>query len=221
MNYIIFNLFIHFFFMCLFIMRVLELFKGSGSITNYYKNRDNVEIISLDFNQLYEPTICCDIMEFDYKQYDVGYFDICWASPECILFSTLQYTHIGRKWKDKEELITEQKKNIKYILKTIEIIEYLKPTYYFIENPAKSMIWNYISDYDISKKYVVDYCKFGFDYRKRTKIITNRDLPNVLCDKKSHEIRMGMCKKGQKGTYPNTLLERYSIPERLLHYLLE
>jgi hypothetical protein len=162
-----------------------------------------------------------DIMFFDYKKYDVGYFDIIWASPECILFSTLQYTHIGRKWKDKEEIITEQKKHIKYMLKTIEIIEYFNCDY-FIENPYKSMIWNYIDDLDISKKYViVDYCKFGFDYRKRTKILSNKDLPNILCDKKKHEIRMGMCKKGQKGTYPNTLLERYRIPQKLLKYLLD
>jgi hypothetical protein len=44
-------------------MRVLELFKGSGSITNYYKDRDDVEVISLDFDNKYNPTICCDIME--------------------------------------------------------------------------------------------------------------------------------------------------------------
>lgn len=203
-------------------MKVLELFKGSGSISNYYKNRDDVEVISLDFNKKYEPTICCDIMDFDYKKYNIGYFDIIWSSPECILFSTLQYTHIGRKWKDKEELITEQKKNIKYIMKTIEIIEYLQPTFYYIENPEKSMIWNYIEDLEISKKYIiVDYCKFGFDYRKRTKILTNKILDNIVCDKKKHDINIGFYKKSQKGTYPNTLLERYSIPERLLHYLLE
>jgi len=202
-------------------MKILELFKGSGSITNYYKERDNVEVISLDFNPKYKPTICCDIMDFDYKKYDIGYFDIIWASPECILFSTLQYTHIGRKWKDKEELITEQKKNIKYILKTIEIIEYFKGATYFIENPYKSMIWDYIQDLDISKKYViVDYCKFKYNYRKRTKILTNRELDNVLCNKKSHEIRMGMYKKGQKN-YPNKLLQRYSIHEQLLKYLLD
>ncbi len=202
-------------------MKILELFKGSGSITNYYKNRDDVKIISLDFNCKYDPTICCDIMEFDYKKYSVGYFDIIWASPECILFSTLQYTHIGRKWRDIEHLITEQKKNIKYILKTIEIINYLKPKYYFIENPNKSMIWNYIEHLDISKKYViVDYCKFGFNYRKRTKILTNRELDNVLCNRKKHEINIGMYKKSNKN-YPNKLLQRYSIPNKLLEYLLD
>ena len=208
--------------MCLFYMRVLELFKGSGSISNYYKNRDNVEVISLDFNKKYEPTICCNIMDFDFKKYDVGFFDIIWASPCCTLHSTLQYTHIGRKWKDRRELDKARLEDSKYIMKTIEIIEYSQPTFYYIENPERSSIWNYIEDLAISKKYIiVDYCMFGFDYRKRTKIITNKDLDDVVCDKKSHEIRMGMCKKGQKGTYPNTLLKRYSIPERLLHYLLD
>ena len=71
-------------------MRVLELFKGSGSITNYYKDRYDVEIISLDYNSKYNPTICCDIMDFDYKKYDVGYFDIIWGSPCCCLHSSLQ-----------------------------------------------------------------------------------------------------------------------------------
>jgi site-specific DNA-cytosine methylase len=202
-------------------MRVLELFKGSGSITNYYKDRDDVEVISLDFDPKYKPDICCDIMNWDYKTYDKNHFDIIWASPDCRLYSTLQYTHIGRKWDNKEHLIEEQKKNIKYMIKTIEIIEYLKPTYYYIENPNKSMIWNYIIDYDISKKFiVVDYCKFSYSYRKRTKILTNKKLDNIICNKKSHEINMGMYKKGQ-ADYPKSLLERYSIPQKLLTYLLE
>jgi len=203
-------------------MRVLELFKGSGSITNYYKDRDDIELISLDFNPKYNPTICCDIMDFDFKKYDVGYFDIIWASPCCVLHSSLQYTHINRKWKNREELDKARLEDSKYILKVIEIIDYLKPTYYFIENPERSSIWNYISDYNISKKFVrVDYCMFGFNYRKRTKLLTNKELPNVLCSKKSHEIRIGMCKKGDGNKYPNTLLQRYSIPNKLLQYLLD
>jgi len=206
--------------MCLFYMRVLELFKGSGSISNYYKNRDDIEIISLDINKKYNPTICCDIMDFDYKKYDVGFFDIIWASPCCTLHSTLQYTHIGRKWKNKEELDKARLEDSKYILKVIDIIQYLNPTYYYIENPERSSIWNYIEDLEISKKYIiVDYCKFGFDYRKRTKIISNRDLDDVVCNKKKHDVNIGMYKKNT--LYPNTLLQRYSIPDRLLHYLLE
>ena len=44
-------------------MKVLELFKGTGSITNYYSNSD-VEVISLDILEKYNPTICSDIMTY-------------------------------------------------------------------------------------------------------------------------------------------------------------
>ena len=34
-------------------MRVLELFKGSGSITKFYENNNDVEVISLDILKKY------------------------------------------------------------------------------------------------------------------------------------------------------------------------
>ena len=110
-------------------MNVLELFKGGGSITDYFKdihidNADNpiVNVISLDIEKKYNPSIVSDIMEFDYKQYPVGYFDIIWASPEFKIFSQLLYCLIGKKWKYTNELEEEQTKNSKYIHKKIEII---------------------------------------------------------------------------------------------------
>ena len=208
-------------------MKVLELFKGSGSITNYYKDNNDVEVISLDFVEKYKPTICSDIMTFDYKQFDIGYFDIIWASPECKIFSSLQNTWIGRKWKDKEELIIEQQKNAIFINRTIEIIDYLRPKYYFIENPKNSQIWKFVDN----KKYIenfiiVDYCAFGYIYKKPTKILTNKKLDNVLCKCiNKHTFRLGIAgkKEIEKSKIlqdKTTLLERYSIPEKLLEYLL-
>ena len=192
-------------------MRILELFKGGGSVTNFFKDNENIEVISLDILEKYKPSIVCDIMEFDYKQYEPGYFHIIWASPECKIFSSLQYSWIGRKWKDRDELNDERLKHSRFINKTIEIIEYLKPQYYFIENPCYSAIWNYIEN----KKYlddfiIVDYCYFGFDYKKPTKILTNRKLENKRCKCEIH-------KRLFKDT--SDLIERYSIPQPLLEYL--
>lgn len=198
-------------------MKVLELFKGSGSITNYYKDNKEVEVISLDIVKKYNPTICSDIMNFDYKQFDIGHFDIIWASPECKIFSILQNTWIGRKWKSREHLTEEQKKHSKFINKTIEIIDYLKPKYYFIENPNSSKIWDFIENKNYTKDFVIaDYCQFGYKYKKPTKILTNKKLENVRCKCiGKHEIKMGAL-----GTQKTTLLERYSIPQKLLDYLL-
>lgn len=209
-------------------MKVLELFKGSGSITKYYQNNDDVEVISLDFEKKYNPTICIDIMEFDYKQYEPEEFEIIWASPECKVFSQLQNTWIGRKWKDKEHLHSVREEHSKFINKTIEIIDYLKPKYYFIENPRHSKIWNFIDNKNYTDKFIiVDYCYFGYGYKKPTKILTNKELDNKCCSCKKHNMRLGINSKKiisglKEGMIPDntTLLERYSIPPKLLDYLL-
>ena len=209
-------------------IKILELFKGGGSISKYYRDRPDVEVISLDILKKYEPTHCIDIMEWDYKQYPTGYFKTIWASPECKVFSQLQTTWIARKWKNKEELEETRAANACYINKTIEIIKYFKPKWYFIENPKTSTIWNYIDDPIINSYILVDYCRFGTDYKKPTKILTNKILDNVLCNcKGKHKFRLGcqstrpggFCYEGQIGD-TTTLLDRYAIPQLLLKYLL-
>jgi site-specific DNA-cytosine methylase len=212
-------------------MKVLELFKGSGSITKYYENTD-IEVISLDILQKYNPTICSDIMTWDYKVYEPKTFDIIWCSPECKIFSALQYTNIGRKWKSREELDKAREENSIFINKTIEIIEYFKPKFYFIENPRYSTIWDYIENEKYKYNFViVDYCAFGYNYKKPTKILTNKLLDNVLCSctgNPKHPMRLGVTSKKFLEARSNiqkkdttTLNQRYSIPPKLLKYLLE
>ncbi len=212
-------------------MKILELFKGTGSITNHFEDMDNVEVISLDILKKYNPTICCDIMDFDYKQFDIGYFDIIWASPECKVFSMLQNTHIGKKWKNKEELENVRKDNSIFINKTIEIIDYLKPEFYFIENPRYSKMWDYIENDIYKDKFIlVDYCYFDYPYKKPTKILTNKKLNNMLCKctgNPKHPLRLGVyggkmanVLKVNRIKDNTTLNQRYSIPPKLLDYLL-
>tara|TARA_R100001460_G_scaffold84755_1_gene126073 strand:- start:282 stop:908 length:627 start_codon:yes stop_codon:yes gene_type:complete len=204
--------------------KVLELFKGSGSITTYFSNTD-YEVISLDILKKYNPTICCDIMEWDYTIYPPHYFDIIWASPECKIFSMLQNTWIGRKWRDKQHLQETRDEHSCFILKTMEIIDYFKPKHYFVENPKDSKIWDYIPDEFKDKYIIVDYCFFGYDYKKPTKILTNKDLTNKRCSCKKHGMRLGLvgCKMENCETVEKvdntTLLQRYSIPPKLLDYL--
>ena len=205
-------------------MRVLELFKGSGSITKYYQDTDT-EVVSLDILEKYKPTICCDIIDFDYKQYEVGYFDIIWGSPECKVYSSMNIMNIGenQKYKTKEDLLEIQKRDSIFINRTIDIIEYLKPKYYFIENPQLSAIWKYIDNEEYKSKYIlVDYCYFGYEYKKPTKILTNKNLINKRCSCKNHKKVVCPTHKGDKREHHNQLLEqKYSIPQPLLKYLLD
>ena len=204
-------------------IKVLELFKGTGSITKYYEGTD-VEVISLDILERFNPTILCDIIEFDYKKYPIGYFDIIWASPECKVYSSMNIMNIGenQKYKSKEDLISKQKEDSKFINRTIEIIEYLKPKNYFIENPLNSAIWKYIDNEEFKSKFIiVDYCYFGYDYKKPTKILTDKNIDNKRCGCKKHEKVVCWTNKKDRRPHHNQLLDqKYSIPQNLLKYLL-
>ena len=64
-------------------MKLLELFSGTGSVGKVARDI-GYEVISLD---LKNADINIDILKWDYKVYDPGYFDIIWASPPCNTFN--------------------------------------------------------------------------------------------------------------------------------------
>ena len=66
-------------------MRLLELFSGIGSIGRAFR-RCGWEVVSVDIDQLSEPTFCTDLLTFDYR-YLGGSFDCVWASPPCTHYS--------------------------------------------------------------------------------------------------------------------------------------
>ena len=55
-------------------------------------------------------------------------------------------------------------------MKTLEIIEYLTPDYYVIENPQTGLLKEQPFMCGIPFKDI-DYCKYGMPYRKRNEIV--------------------------------------------------
>jgi len=168
-------------------MNVLELFSGTGSVGKVCKEL-GWNVISVDRDL--PATHKVDIMDFDYKQYAKNHFDVVWGSPPCTEYSRLQDTWIGRvrkgKLYNKEQQEIEMKEADKLVLKTLEIIDYFKPHYYFIENPLGRL-----KDRDIMKDipyHIVDYCRYcDWGYKKRTCIWTNKkEFIPLTCDMKNN-----------------------------------
>ena len=138
-------------------MNLLELFSGTGSVGLIAKSL-GFNVISLD---LKNADINCDILEWDYKQFDRNHFDFIWASPPCTEYSIAKRTGI---------------RNIEYansiVLKTIEIIEYFGWPYFVIENPQTGLLKSQ-SFMNGLRFNDIDYCKYGFNYRKRTRLWNN------------------------------------------------
>jgi len=158
-------------------MRILELYSGTGSVSKVCKER-GWDVVSVDINGNADITI--DILKWDYKKdFKVGDFDIIWASPPCNTFSNCRRCWIGRKTKAfGDKIITAEmldndmiKNGLPLVRKTQEIIEYFKPKWWYIENPASGKMKNFLTDLNY---YDVDYCKYSdWGYRKRTRIWTN------------------------------------------------
>ena len=152
-------------------MKILELFAGTGSVGNVAKELGHV-VVSLDRDM--EADIRTDIMDWDYvAAFRPGDFDFIWASPPCTEYSRAKTTGI-RKIEEANEVVK----------RTLEIISYLEPKYFVIENPQTGLLKSqeFMSSLAFDD---VDYCKYGLSYRKRTRLWNNIETwePRPLCRK--------------------------------------
>ena len=137
-------------------MRVLDLFSGTHSVGKV-ASALGYEVVSLDLS---DATICCNILEWDYKAaFSVGHFDIIWASPPCNTFSKMRLSNVGRYGVTMETIQQDISLiGLPILRRTEEIIDYFKPSLYFIENPQTGRMKDYIDRH----YYDVDYCKLGY-----------------------------------------------------------
>ena len=151
-------------------MKVLDLFSGTQSLKPIC-DKLGYDYISLDIDATTNPTICCDILKWEYKDYE-GRPDIIWSSPECKWYSKLTSAN---KIYSKEDINNGMDEGDKLVLKGFEIIEYFNPDKWFIENPFTGRLKN--RDIMKDKKYYrTDYCCWcDWGYKKPTAIWTNID----------------------------------------------
>jgi len=210
-------------------MKLLELFSGTHSIGKIAKQM-GMEVVSLDRDL--PADIKEDILSWDYTIYKPNHFDIITASPICTVWSRLRNCWVGRKCKtinpdgsivtrdDIKRCIHEQGKPM--VDKVFEILDYFKPTWWWIENPQTGMMKFYMDEIKPDLNfYDVDYCKYGFPYQKRTRFWTNIiGFDNQLCKKDC------MFVVGNKHFLDVSLgnnvktIDRYRIPPDLITELL-
>ena len=204
---------------------LLELFSGTGSISRVF-GEAGWETTSLDSDPRTQADIISDILAWDYKsRFEPGAVDAIWASPPCT-----QYSVARTKARLPRDLIGADA----IVQRTLEIIDYLKPRVWFMENPQTGLLRTRPVVAGIPYA-VCDYCVFGRPYRKRTAIWTNSSLADHKCDGQCQALQsmgggMRHPKIAQKG--PGlwqrrsgrmegfTLDELYAIPRGLCEEIL-
>ncbi len=229
-------------------MRVLELFSGTGSVGKVARRLGH-EVISLDRDM--PADIRADITTWDYQHFQPHHFDLITASPVCAPWSKLKNCHIGRNGITRASIQHDIDTIGKPMVDRVrEIIDYLKPRYWWIENPRSSRMKDYISDLPY---FDVSYCKYSsWGYQKHTRIWTNivdftpkfcrKDCRHIVPNTKRHTKTLGngyavdasgasvlintaakrrQLKNSTRETPSNTTkLARYRIPAALIEDLL-
>ena len=81
-----------------------------------------------------------------------------WASPPCNTFSKMRLSNVGRYGVTMETIQQDISLiGLPILRRTEEIIDYFKPSLYFIENPQTGRMKDYID----RPYYDVDYCKYS------------------------------------------------------------
>ena len=201
-------------------MKVLELFAGSRSIGNVAESM-GMEVFSTDIEQFGGIHYVVDILEFDLNKVPFKP-DIIWASPPCTGFSVAA---IGRNWtKTEGDAIPKSdtaRLGIELVKKTIEIINYFDPQFFFIENPRGML--RKLQIMQQFKRHSVTYCQYGDNRMKPTDIWTNSETwtPKPPC-KNGDTCHISAPRGSRTGTQGlANAYERSKIPSELCLEILK
>tara|TARA_B100000902_G_C27201809_1_gene859456 strand:- start:368 stop:973 length:606 start_codon:yes stop_codon:yes gene_type:complete len=199
-------------------MKVLELFAGSRSFSKVAE-KIGMKTFTSDYKQFDKIDYVVDIIDFDINKIPFKP-DIIWASPPCTTFSIASCsTH----WtKDKKPKTENCLKGIQMVKKTLEIINFFKPKYWYIENP-RGLLRKMDFMQNIGTRHTVTYCQYGDIRMKPTDIWTNNLnwKPRKMCKNgmPCHESAPRGSRTGTQGIKGNYL--RSIVPYELCKEILE
>lgn len=159
----------------------IEFFAGKQLLTKTFINK-KINCLSLDSHQVRQSRkldFKIDFFEFNYKAYYPGYFDFIYFGLPCTTFSKASG---GKHFKNHiEPLTTTALTSIEMINRMFEILDYLKPKVYYIENPSGGLCNNHFFKKHFDKRqgyiYRMSLGAFGFATQKMTDIFTNSTIP--------------------------------------------
>lgn len=184
-------------------MRMLELFSGTGSVgRELQKFCPTLEIVSLDIHPKYRPTHAIDVIVWDYSSmYPPYHFDIIWASPPCTEYS-----------KAKTMGVRDLKYADKIVKRTIDIIRFYRPKYWFIENPGGGGMLekrSFMKPFEPFKN-ACTYCHYGTPFMKPTNIWTNVTRLNLRYCSKADPCSQKKRRNKHKQTAQHSTWSQYS-----------
>ena len=139
---------------------LLELFAGTGSIGRAFRAR-GWDVFSVDIDESSNPTLVADVLHLQPEQLP-PIVDLIWASPPCTHYSCAR---------TKAKTPRDLEGSDALVRKVLELVGHYRADF-LMENPHSGLLKSRAVVAGIPMQ-VVDYCRYGKPYRKRTSIWTN------------------------------------------------
>jgi len=172
---------------------MIELFAGSATMAKEFQML-GYDTFTVDWNQNSKGSIdlVTDIHSLTPADLPTEP-SVIWASPPCTYFSLAraQYKAFAPGGKP---LTPEAVESVELVRHTLGIIEHMKPTYWFLENPRahlrqQPMMRNLTAD-----RVTVMYCQYGEPMQKPTDIWGRFPItwkPRQRCNHMKHQAQIG------------------------------
>lgn len=209
-------------------MKMLDLFCGTKSMSKAFAAK-GWETYTVDWNKDFEPTLQADIGTLtaqDIIELCGGVPDVVWMSPDCTSYSVAA---IGKH--RKKNYVTDELDPVSDYAKFCDavnshiidvVVNQLKPTYWFIENPRGGMRkMQFVKDLN---RYTVTYCQYGDKRMKPTDIWTNHAAPQFKPPCKNGAPCHEASPRGSRNTGTQGIrdkVERARIPEQLCQHIVD
>lgn len=164
-----------------FTVQTVECFAGTRSFSNVAKEF-GYNTFTTDYEEIDGQDLVADVRTLNNCHFP-NPVDIFWASPPCEGFSVAS---IGKNWgggyRGYEPKSDSAKRSIELVEHAVRLIEEIKPTWWFIENPR-----GVLRKLDLIPKdairHTVTYCQYGDTRMKPTDIWTNAHwwTPRPMC----------------------------------------
>lgn len=207
-------------------MIILELFAGTRSVSKIFEKYGH-KAYTVDWDRSFNNiTAYEDISKLTVNKVleicEGGRPDVIWASPDCTTYSISAISKHRRKVGNTLEPISNYAKFCDETNKhVLELIEQLKPKYYFIENPRGGL--RKMDFMQNLPRYTVTYCQYGDNRMKPTDIWTNHPSPNFKKPCKNgdtcHEAAPRGSSTGTQGL--KNRVEKAKIPKQLCEHIVK
>lgn len=211
-------------------MKVLELFAGTRSISKAFEKRGHLTF-SVEWDKSFENiSLYMDIAKLTANKIIKlckGIPDVIWASFDCTTYSMAGISHHRKlnKMTGNLDAISDYAKFCDKVNKhVLDLIQELKPKFYFIENPRGGL-----RKMDFMKglyRWTITYCQYGDKRMKPTDIWTNHPNPKFKAPCHNgdpcHEPAPRGSQTGTQGILgKNKAKERSRIPDLFCEHIVD